>query len=710
MRIPSTPLGKAQALALAASREGPKDGSAYRAVEAAKQYAGVNLNMTYEAGLQALDPRNFSGPLWDQLTGIKSTVVELPAPDMYSKPIAEHIAGSGAFDVLDLQPQWTPALADGGVIAPLDDYIAKYMNMADLEDYHPLYKALPTYKGKTWGFFDDGDMFALYYRKDIFEDPKLMEAYQAKFNKKLEVPKSWEDYVQVAQFITDQMAPNVYGAGHFRKAGSPGNQFDFMQQYRANGGVFFDGDMKAMLASDAGVKTLENMKAANAASIPGNNELDAVSLWVAWLQGKIAMIYSWPPTGRMSAGYSQSDKAISFIPQSSIAGKVGYAIVPGGHPEHAFGFNKALAADSANPEAAYLFMQWACSPPVSLARCMLPYALRDPYRISHFKSELYGELFPSAPEYLKNLNNSANVGLLDPIMPGAQDYQLSLDRMCTSVWAGTDPMEALQDRRGGMGRDHRESRRRFAEGLLRGVPQAARRHRRKHGRGFGHGRDALVSPSTGSRRLVGGSSHRHSSPGLSCSGGERRKFKDGSRGRAGATMADAAAIQSNFPGAPRRRLPSASRSDWRFKWLLVTPAALLILAISIYPLVFSLWVIFVNYDFQIPGSCLRRPEEFQPGHLRPGGPLLALGHLRADLFRRRRRVSSRPRHRHGDGEYLPGQGTRHLHHHRAAFHFAGDCRPGLGPAPAAAIRSDELPARPARRPRCDDQLAYGVPL
>ena len=39
----------------------------------------------------------------------------------------------------------------------------------------------------------------------------------------------------------------------------------------------------------------------------------------------------------------------------------------------------------------------------------------------------------------------------------------------------------------------------------------------------------------------------------------------------------------------------------RFKWLLVTPAALLILAISIYPLVFSIWVLFVNYDFQIPG-------------------------------------------------------------------------------------------------------------
>ena len=440
---PSTPLGQAQALALAASTEGPTDGSAYRAVEAAKQFSGVTINMTYEAGLQALDPRNFSGPMWEQLTGIKSNVVELSNPDQYSKAVAEHIAGSGAYDVLDISPAWTPSLADGGVIAPLDDYIAKYMNVADLEDYHPLYKALPTYKGKIWGFFDDGDMFALYYRKDIFEDPAMMEAYQAKFGTPLAPPKTWEEYAQIAQFITDQKAPEVYGAGHFRKAGSPGNQFDFLQQFRANGGQLFDADMKAGLASPAGVKTLENMLAANAASIPGNNELDAVSLWAAFLTGKVAMIYSWPPSGRMSANYSQSDTAINFVPHSEIAGKVGYAVVPG-NPEHATGFNKALSADSPNPEAAYLFMQWVTSPPVSLARVMLPYALRDPYRLSHFTSDLYAQLWPDAKAYLINLNNSANVGLLDPIMPGAQDYFLSIDRMATAVWAGTDPQQALE--------------------------------------------------------------------------------------------------------------------------------------------------------------------------------------------------------------------------------------------------------------------------
>ncbi len=442
---PSTPFGQAQAAAVKASTEGPPENSAYRAVQAAKQYQGATLNMTYESGLQALEPRNFSGPLWQDLTGIGFNVEELPHPDQYSKPIAEHIAGSGAYDVLDIEPAWIPSLADGGVILPIDDYIAKHMDKADLEDYHPLYQFLPTYKGKRWGFFDDGDVLALYYRTDIFGDPKLQQAYKAKFKKDLAVPKTWDDYAETAQFITDQLAPDVYGAAHFRKAGSPGNQFSFLQEYRANGGKFFDEQsMKALLDSDAGLVTFKQMIAANKASIPGNNDMDAVAAWVAWLQGKAAMLYSWPPTGRMTENYAQRDKAINFVPESKIVGKAGYAVMPGGNPEMASGYVKSLAADSSNEEAAYLFMQWAVSPAVSLARVMAPFALRDPYRMSHFTSPLYRSLWPNAKDYLINLSNSANGAVLDMIMPGWQDYALSIDRMCTAVWAGEDPKTSLQ--------------------------------------------------------------------------------------------------------------------------------------------------------------------------------------------------------------------------------------------------------------------------
>jgi multiple sugar transport system permease protein len=52
---------------------------------------------------------------------------------------------------------------------------------------------------------------------------------------------------------------------------------------------------------------------------------------------------------------------------------------------------------------------------------------------------------------------------------------------------------------------------------------------------------------------------------------------------------------------PHRASALSVWADRRFKWLIVLPAVLLILALSVYPLLFSVWVAFVNYDFQIPG-------------------------------------------------------------------------------------------------------------
>jgi multiple sugar transport system permease protein len=55
------------------------------------------------------------------------------------------------------------------------------------------------------------------------------------------------------------------------------------------------------------------------------------------------------------------------------------------------------------------------------------------------------------------------------------------------------------------------------------------------------------------------------------------------------------------PGEAMRRSMVSAWADRRIGLLLVLPASLLILALSIYPLVYSVWVAFVNYDFLIPG-------------------------------------------------------------------------------------------------------------
>lgn len=60
------------------------------------------------------------------------------------------------------------------------------------------------------------------------------------------------------------------------------------------------------------------------------------------------------------------------------------------------------------------------------------------------------------------------------------------------------------------------------------------------------------------------------------------------------------AAQADSYGRRRTRAAS-SLVDRHIRWLLVTPAVLLILFMTIYPLGYSMWVNFVNYDFAIPG-------------------------------------------------------------------------------------------------------------
>jgi multiple sugar transport system permease protein len=77
-------------------------------------------------------------------------------------------------------------------------------------------------------------------------------------------------------------------------------------------------------------------------------------------------------------------------------------------------------------------------------------------------------------------------------------------------------------------------------------------------------------------------------------------------------MVGEVALGRRAAGLRASRLDRLSEwSDRHFKWLLVAPAVLLILALSVYPLLFSLWVLFVNYDFQIPGHAFIGLKNFK---------------------------------------------------------------------------------------------------
>jgi multiple sugar transport system substrate-binding protein len=421
--------------------------AAQRAVDAAKKIcAGKTITIVWEAGLQSLDPLNFSGPKWEELTGCKVKVVEAPVAEMYTKIMQEYRAGTGAYDALNVIPSWMPDLAQAGALEVLDPYVDKYAFRAELQKIAPTYRDNQMMVGnKIYGFPDDGDVFVLYYRKDLFARPDLRSAFKAKHGYDLASPKTWKQFDDIGSFFTEKLkAEGIYGASMFREAGY-GN-FMFQERFCNEGGRFFDAaTMKATINSPTGVKVLTEWRNENRFMPPGVEKFGSVETPAVFLQGQAAMTISWPPYGRFAAGYLSEEKALSWVPKSQIAGKVGYALPPGGHPELAAGFALSVASTSKQKEQAYLFIQWLNSEEISNQRVQLPYALRDPFRDSHFTNPGYVKLWPDAKEYLAALQAGANSGLLDLSLIQTDKYEEALRQGISRLWAGEDPKKILDD-------------------------------------------------------------------------------------------------------------------------------------------------------------------------------------------------------------------------------------------------------------------------
>jgi multiple sugar transport system substrate-binding protein len=420
--------------------------AAQAAVEAAKQYAGTEISIVWEAGLQSLDPLNFSGPMWEELTGVKVKVIEVPTADMFTKILQEHRAGTGAYDALNVIPAWMPDLVRAGALENLDAMVDKYGFRDELNNIAPVYRDNQMMvDGKIYGFPDDGDVFIMYYRTDILGDPDIQAGFKAKHGYDLPVPPvTWEEFDDVGSYISEHTGNKPYGATFFRDA--PYAQFMFQERFRNEGGRFFDADtMKATINSAAGVKVFTDWVEENKWMPAGVQTWGFVENLAAFLQGDSAMTVSWPPYGRWAAGYGTDEEALSWVPKSQIAGKVGYAMPPGGHPQLAAGFALSVSASSRNKELAYLFIQWLNSEETSLKRVQLPTALRDPFRESHFTSEEYKSRWPEAPQYLDALKAGAVNGLLDLSIIQTDRYEEALRQGVSRLWAGEDPQTILND-------------------------------------------------------------------------------------------------------------------------------------------------------------------------------------------------------------------------------------------------------------------------
>jgi multiple sugar transport system substrate-binding protein len=74
------------------------------------------------------------------------------------------------------------------------------------------YGEYPTGSGRYWAFPTEGDADGWAYRKDLFEDPDNMAAFEAEYGYPLDVPKTFDELMDIANFFT-RPEEGLYGVG-----------------------------------------------------------------------------------------------------------------------------------------------------------------------------------------------------------------------------------------------------------------------------------------------------------------------------------------------------------------------------------------------------------------------------------------------------------------------------------------------------------------
>ena len=106
-------------------------------IEFAKQYAGETINFQIEGGLQPLSWRQDLIPIWEEATGVKINVIEVPFTEQFQSLIAASMA-PGSIDAAYVFYNWLPDVVEGGALYDFESLRDKMLNtpemQAELED------------------------------------------------------------------------------------------------------------------------------------------------------------------------------------------------------------------------------------------------------------------------------------------------------------------------------------------------------------------------------------------------------------------------------------------------------------------------------------------------------------------------------------------------------------------------------------------------
>lgn len=136
-------------------------------------------------------------------TGIKVTVVQTPWGDYYNRVGTEWAAKGSSFDMVVGDSQWVgQAVTQGHYVEMTEFMVSRGIDKTVTPATLQYYGEYPARSGRYYAYPTEGDANGWAYRKDLFEDPEEMAAFEAAYGYALGVPETWDQLRDIAEFFT----------------------------------------------------------------------------------------------------------------------------------------------------------------------------------------------------------------------------------------------------------------------------------------------------------------------------------------------------------------------------------------------------------------------------------------------------------------------------------------------------------------------------
>ncbi len=406
--------------------------------------------------------------IFEEKTGAKIRVVT-PNWNETIKSINDSLTQKDGlfYDIFVVIGLWNGTLlSDKNIISPIPDWVKEKIDWNDV---------LPIYKNNIlrWGNIDyglpyDGDTITLYYRKDIFEKKEIKEKFFNQYGYTLDIPKTWEEYIQISKFFNnwDWDNDNIveYGNAGLRVKGDVSllQFFAFAgayTKYPNEKSYYFDIDtMKPKISKDGFVKALTQYIELINYGPPAMKNFAGQDVRNAFAKGEVALAIDWADLGTYVAN----------SPVSIVKDKIGYAKLPGSNNvfndktniwENIYNNPSSISGNwmifvndkSPNKKLAFEFASYMSSAEITKKYIVDAGSAVNPSRYSHFKDadswEKAGFSKESARDYLDTLQYSLqneNV-VMDIMIPGGELYYQALDELVYEAILGKlTPKQALE--------------------------------------------------------------------------------------------------------------------------------------------------------------------------------------------------------------------------------------------------------------------------